>query len=95
MTRMHTVRMSAEQRLRMRRFEVVCQRAIARLQGVTEPTVEQVLTARVLPMPIHNWRTVAADTVVNFGLAFVSVFRFGRVVRVWWRRRARRRGAAS
>ena len=89
MTRVHTAKMSAEQRLRMRRFEVVCQRAIARLQGVAEPSVQEALTARVLPMPVYTWRTVAADTVVNFGFSFVRIFRLHRMIRVWWRRRAR------
>jgi hypothetical protein len=81
--------MSAEQRLRMRRFEVVCQRAIARLQGEPEPSVEQALQARVLPMPVMTWRTVAADTVVGFGRAFVRVFQAHRLLRVWWKRRIR------
>jgi hypothetical protein len=81
--------MTAEQRMRMRRFEVVCQRAIARLQGVAEPSVEQALQARVLPLPVVTWRVVASETVQQFGRSFVRVFQLDRVLRVWWRRRRR------
>lgn len=83
--------MSAEQRLRMRRFEVVCQRAIARLNGVAEPSVQDALAARVLELPRRTWRHSATDFVVSFGESFLRVFRFDRVLRVWWWKRARAR----
>ena len=78
--------MTAEQRMRMRRFEVVCDRAIARLQGVAEPTVEQVLQKepRVIRLTAPEQRSVASDAMLRIGKAFVRLFQVDRLMRVWW-----------
>ena len=43
--------MTPVQRMRMRRFEVVCQRALARIEGNAEPDVQEVAAnSRVIPL---------------------------------------------
>lgn len=86
-------KLSAEQRMRMRRFEVVCQRAIARVRGIPEPSVEDALAARVIELPQAGWRAAATDSVVRFGNAFLRVFQVDRLARIWIARRLRRQAA--
>jgi hypothetical protein len=79
--------MSAEQRLRMRRFEVAALRAIERLGGTPKPLPAKAAETKVLELPVPQPRSLFAESFAQFGRAVVRIFQFDRLLRVWWRRR--------
>jgi len=83
-------RMTPEQRMRMRRVEVVCERAIARLRGLPEPGVKDVLDRRrTLELPLKQGRAVTLFARIrSIGNALAAIFPLNYLAAAgWWRRR--------